>query len=202
MKRSGTLHFVTLAERVRQHLGQDHRYAHVVRTARAAELLAAKHGVDTGKARIAGMLHDLARLYTAARLIDECEMRQMPIDAFAREHPIVLHAPLSARLAEESFAVHDPAILSAIAKHTVADATMSSLDCVLYLADGLEPGRTFTDRAALWALAERDLAAAMRAMIASSMRYLMKKGLPVAPETAAAARAFGLPEEEVSPSLN
>lgn len=196
------MHFATLSARVRQHLGQDHRYAHVVRTARAAELLAAKHGVDTTKARVAGMLHDLARLYTATRLIDECEMRQMPIDAFAREHPIVLHAPLSARLAEESFGVHDPAILSAIAKHTVADAAMSSLDCVLYLADGLEPGRDFSDRAELWAIAERDLSAGMRAMIGASMRYLTKKGLPVAPETAAAARAFGLPEEEVSPSLN
>jgi predicted HD superfamily hydrolase involved in NAD metabolism len=195
------LHFATLAARVRQHLGQHHRYAHVVRTARAAERLAYKHAVSTPKARVAGMLHDLARLYTAARLIDECEMRQMPIDDFAREHPIVLHAPLSARLAEESFGVHDAEVLSAIAKHTVADAEMSALDCVLYLADGLEPGRDFPDRAQLWALAEQDLAAAMKAMIASSMRYLNKKGLPVAPETAAAARAFGLKEEEVSPSL-
>ena len=196
------MHYTNLAERVRQHLGQRHRYAHVVRTARAAELLAARHGIDTSKARVAGMLHDLARLYTAARLIDECEMRQMPIDAFARAHPVVLHAPLSARIAEESFGVHDREVLSAISKHTIADAVMSPLDCVLYLADCLEPGRDFHDRAQLWAICERDLAAGMRATLASSMRYLTKKGLPIAPETAAAARAFGLGVEEVSPSLN
>lgn len=147
------------------------------------------------------MLHDLARLYTPARLIDECEMRQMPIDAFARNHPIVLHAPLSARIAEESFGVHDVEVLSAISKHTIADAVMSPLDCVLYLADGLEPGREFNDRLEIWERAERDLALGMKAMLESSMRFLAKKGLPLAPETAAAARTFRVHEEEVSPSL-
>lgn len=175
---------------MRAHLDQKHRYEHVVRVARCAELLAGKHGLNTSKARLAGMLHDLARLYPANRLLAECELRQMTIDAFERQNPIVLHARLGAHIAEEAFSVHDAEVLSAIEKHTVGAAAMSPLDCVLYLADGLEPGRSFPEREHLWKLAQDDLGRAMLATIRSTMRYLETRGLTPAPQTAAAAAAF------------
>jgi predicted HD superfamily hydrolase involved in NAD metabolism len=157
-----------------------------------SENLARIHGADPGKARIAGMLHDLARLYSAERLLAESERRGVEIDEFSRANPIVLHAPLSARLAQDDFGVNDPEILSSIAKHTLGSAEMGPLDCILYLADGLEPGREYEGRAELAALAERDLRAAMRATIASSLRYLSQRRLPLAPQTAAAMKTFGL----------
>ncbi|MCL5258511.1 MAG: bis(5'-nucleosyl)-tetraphosphatase (symmetrical) YqeK, partial [Firmicutes bacterium] len=129
----------------------------------------------------------------APRLLDECALRKMPVDAFERRNPIVLHARLSAELARERFGVTDPAVLSAIAKHTVGAGSMSALDCILYLADGLEPGRNFPQRAQLARLAERDLAAAMRATLLSTMQHLKERGIPASPETMAAAAAFALP---------
>lgn len=189
--------FAQIAARVRAHLGQEHRYEHCVRVARMAENLARIHGADPAKARLAGMLHDLARLYTGERLLRECEERGVPVDGYSREHPVVLHAPLSARLADDEFGVHDPEVLSAIAKHTLADGDMSVLDCVLYLADGLEPGRTFAARDDLAQLAERDLYEAMRATIRSSLRYLTERRLPVAAQTAAAMKTFGVEADSV-----
>ncbi len=157
-----------------------------------AENLARIHGADARKARTAGMLHDLARLYSEERLLRECARLRVPVGDFERAHPIVLHAPLSAALAQAEFAVNDPELLSAIAKHTLAAGEMSALDCVVYLADGLEPGRDYPERAQLAALAERDLAAAMRATIGSSLRYLRSKQLPLAPQTAAAMKTYGV----------
>jgi predicted HD superfamily hydrolase involved in NAD metabolism len=162
----------------------------VVRVARAAELLAQRHGLDARKARIAGMLHDLARLYSGPQLIRECTQRRIPIDAFAAEHPIVLHAPLGAALAREAFAIDDPQILSAIEKHTLAAESMSDLDCALYLADGLEPGRTFEARSTLWGLALRDLRSATAAVLENSVDYLRRSGNAVAPQTLAALRTI------------
>ena len=179
------------ARAVRAALAQRHRYAHVLRVARFAERLARAHGLDAGAARTAALLHDLARLYASDRLLRECAERGMAIDAFERGNPVVLHARLGAELARERFGVDDPDVLSAIRKHTLADAVMSPLDKVVYLADGLEPGRDFADRAALAALAFRDLDAAMRAMLASSTTYLLERGLAVAPQSLAAAGAFG-----------
>ena len=177
---------------MRDELAQEHRYAHVVRVARLAERLALAHRVEPYRARLAGMLHDLARLYSAERLLLECAARRLSIEPFEAANPVVLHARLSAELARERYGVDDPGILSAIRKHTVAAEVMSPLDAVVYLADGLEPGREFAGRAALAALAFRDLRAGMRAVLASSIVYTERRGLTVAPQTLAAARTYGL----------
>lgn len=197
---------IDLLHRLRAHLGQERRYAHSVRVARCAELLAQRHAIDSRKARLAGLLHDLARLYSSAELIAQCEARGMPIEAHERQHPTLLHARLGAVIARESFGVEDPEVLSAIEKHTTAAAEMSPLDACIYLADSLEPGRTFPERAALWALALRDLGAAMREVLLLTFALLARKGLPVAPSSLAAARRLGAtwpaPGEEVRASAS
>jgi predicted HD superfamily hydrolase involved in NAD metabolism len=178
--------FVLAARRVRDHIGQRHRYTHIVGVARTAEALARAHGVDAGQARIAGLLHDLARLYPGERLLRECTERGLAIDAFEQANPIVLHARLGAELARDWFGIDDEAILSAIRKHTLAAATMSPLDEILYLADGLEPGRDYLGRAEMLALAFDDLGAATAAHLTESLNYYRERKLTPAPQTLAA----------------
>ncbi|HEY6326068.1 MAG TPA: bis(5'-nucleosyl)-tetraphosphatase (symmetrical) YqeK [Candidatus Cybelea sp.] len=199
--------FSKLLRRVRKHLHQDDRYAHSVRVARSAGALAQRHGADASKARLAGLLHDLARLYPAARLLGECEKRGLRIDDFERAHPVLLHARLGAALARDQFGIDDPDVLSAIEKHTTAAGEMSPLDCVVYLADSLEPARKFAERPALWQIALLDLAEAMRETLALAIRHHERKGLALAPPTLAAAALFGadsepaeLPEVQASAS--
>lgn len=186
---------------MRAFLDQDHRYAHVIRVARAADLLAQRHGADAERARTAGLLHDLARLHSASALLAECERRGIAVDAFARRHPVVLHAPLGAAYAREFFDIDDPQILSAIEKHTVGALEMSELDCIVYLADGLEPGRAFPEREALWNLALRDLRAATIETMRNSVAYLERTGGEVAPVTLAALREHRTTEGSL-PSLS
>jgi predicted HD superfamily hydrolase involved in NAD metabolism len=114
----------------------------------------------------------------------------MPIDAFERRHPIVLHARLGAEIAQERFGIGDPAVLSAIRNHTVAAAGMSRLDTIVYLADGLEPGRDYPERDAFESLAFRDLEEAMRVVLRSTLGYLGGRGLEAAPQTLAALEAL------------
>ena len=189
------LDFVRAARGVREHLAQRHRWEHTLRMTRIAERLATAHGADARRARIAGLLHDLARLYSPERLLAECTERGLAIDAFERQNPIVLHARLGAELAREMFGVDDAATLSAIRKHTLAAEAMSTLDAVLFLADALEPGRDYPERAALLDLAFRDLDAAMRAVLGSTLAYLRSRGLTPAPQTLAAVDLFTAPHQ-------
>jgi predicted HD superfamily hydrolase involved in NAD metabolism len=178
--------FVRAARRVRDHIGQRHRYVHILSVARTAARLAWAHGEDPARARTAGLLHDLARLYPAERLLRECAERGMPTDAFERANPVVLHARLGAELARDWFGVSDEAILSAIRKHTVAAATMSHLDEILYLADGLEPGREYAGRADMLALAFDDLAAAIAAHLTEALAHQRAREMIPAPQMLAA----------------
>lgn len=188
------------ARAVRAHLAQDHRYGHTLRVARLGARLARHHGIDPLQARLAGLYHDLARLYTSERLIAECSARGMPIDPFERANPIVLHARLGAELAREQFAVRDEAILSAIRNHTVAAEAMTPLDAIVYLADALEPGRDYPERAAFADLAAGDLDAAMRAVLASTIGYLRERKLSIAPQTLAAAATYTQRTRENTPA--
>ena len=135
-----------------------------------------RHGVSAGKARLAGMLHDLARLYSAERLIAESQLRGFTISGAERDHPTLLHARLGAALARELFGVKDAEVLSAIEKHTTGADEMSPLDCVVYLADSLEPHRSFAEREELWQLALHDLRAATReTMRLSAVHHARKR---------------------------
>jgi predicted HD superfamily hydrolase involved in NAD metabolism len=114
----------------------------------------------------------------------------MPVDDFERRNPIVLHARLGAELARERFGVDDPQILSAIRRHTVAAADMTPLDAIVYLADGLEPGRRFADREVLERTAFLDLDAAMAGLLRSTLAYMAARGLDIAPQTHAALATY------------
>jgi HD superfamily phosphohydrolase YqeK len=67
---------------------------------------------------------------------------------------------------------------------------MSPLDAIVYLADGLEPGRDYPERAGFLELAFRDLDAAMVAVIENSLAYLRSRGLAAAPPTLDALAAY------------
>ncbi len=157
-----------------------------------------RHGIDAARARTAGMLHDVARMWPASRLLEEALGRGYPVDDFERRNPIVLHAPLGATIAAERFAVRDPEVAAAIAAHTLGAAEMSPLAQVLYLADALEPGRDYPERRQLWELAMRDLDAAMYATLERTLAYSRSRGFEIAPRTKAALDTFSRMKGKVS----
>jgi len=112
------------------------------------------HGADPRKARLAGLLHDLARLYSPERLV--ARMRSPWSSDRNRRAPAsnALGTRSSVprlRATDLGFAIRH--VLSAIEKHTTAAREMSPLYCIVYLADSLEPNRSFPERADLWRLA-------------------------------------------------
>jgi HD superfamily phosphohydrolase YqeK len=86
--------------------------------------------------------------------------------------------------------VTDETVLQAIRRHTLAAPDMSRLDAILYLADGLEPGRAFGGRAGYEALAFQDLDAALAAVLRSGIAHLRRSGLEAAPQTLAALATY------------
>jgi predicted HD superfamily hydrolase involved in NAD metabolism len=65
----------------------------------------------------------------------------LPIDPVDQSNPHLLHAKVSALVAQQEFQVDDPEVLAAIADHTLGRPQMAPLSCVVFLADSLEPGR-------------------------------------------------------------
>lgn len=174
--------FLAMCAAVRSRLDEP-RFRHVVGVARTADRLAARYGVSTVKARVAAMLHDIARLWKADALFAYATKYGLPVTDTVRKAPVLMHAPVGALVARHEFGITDSDVLGAIARHTVASAGMSDLEKVLYVADSIEPGRIFPQRASLEAAAFRSLDGGMLACVRASMDHLTARRIAVAQET-------------------
>jgi predicted HD superfamily hydrolase involved in NAD metabolism len=159
------------------------RYRHCAGVARMAERLAARHGASTFKARIAGIVHDVARLWKDVELLAYAAEHGIPVSTEAEAAPVLLHASVGADVARREFGIDDPETLRAIEHHTVAAPGMSDLDKVVYLADTFEPSRKYPARAALESAAFRSLDEGMLASVKASMDHLAARNIKVAKET-------------------
>lgn len=117
------------------------RIQHILRVEQTATQLAREHCLDPGKAAQAGLLHDLAKYFKPARLLEIARSKGLELTSVDEANPHLLHAGVSAVVAHDRFGVADPEILAAIANHTLGRPGMDLLSCVVFLADSLEPGR-------------------------------------------------------------
>jgi HD superfamily phosphohydrolase YqeK len=130
--------------------------------------------------RGAGMLHDVLRDEDPERLLPLVphNLRDMVPDA--------LHAPAAAaRLRDEG--VEDDDLLLAVALHPVGSRKWGVLGRHLYLADFLEPGRSFRAgwRAELRERVPAETGFVLREVVRARIEWAMEQGHPIHPETAA-----------------
>jgi nicotinate-nucleotide adenylyltransferase len=160
------------------------RLDHTMMTVREAISLAAKHGADPRKARLAAILHDCIKLPNR-ELLEYCETNGYELSADERANPYLIHSRLGAELAETEFGVTDPEVLNAIRRHTLGQVGMSLLDKIIYVADKIEPSREYEGVAEMREEAYRDIDSAMLLVMKHSADYTAASGRQVNPSTRA-----------------
>ena len=121
------------------------KYVHSLGVAETAGRLAVRYGYDENKAYLAGLVHDYAKNLPVADLITMSEKERLLDDESELMMPEVLHAPVGAYLIKRELDIQDPEILQAVRCHTLGAAEMSLLDEIIYVADMIEPNRTFAE---------------------------------------------------------
>jgi len=149
------------------------RYEHSLRVSETATALAERFGADTDQARLAGLLHDSARDLPNNILLQMAQAFGIVMNDVEKIEPVLLHAPLGAKIAQVEYGVSDIAILQAISLHTTGGPYMALLDKIIYVADVIEPGRSFPGVDELRLLAQKDLDTALLAAYDHSLRYLL-----------------------------
>jgi predicted HD superfamily hydrolase involved in NAD metabolism len=165
-----------IRERVRRELSPE-RFRHTEGVVRTAEQLALRHGADPEKARLAAWIHDVAREWEWARLVDTA--RRFEVEPAFFDVPAVLHGPVAAGLAREWFGVDDEDIRNAIRYHTSGRVGMTRLEMVLCLADAIEPGRRYPGVDRLRTVAEEDLERALAESFDATLTYLIAQRAPI-----------------------
>ena len=151
----------------------DRRLSHSIFTAYAARQLARRHQLNEDAAALAGILHDCAKCMTLPQLQTIAKEHRLLLDKETMQSANLLHGPVGAVLAESTYGVHNPNVLSAIACHTMGKVGMLPLDMVLYLADKIEPSRrSYPALEETRILANVSLIAAMHQSLLSTIDYL------------------------------
>ncbi len=159
------------------------RYRHSLGVCSEAVKLAKRYGADENKAYTAGLLHDCAKGMSIDEQINECHKRGVELDNIMLKCPAVIHAPLGAAVAADEYGINDSEILEAIRYHTTAKADMTTLDKIIYLADMIEPSRSFDGVELLRKTAYEDLDTAVLEAIRQSIFFNLKKNAVIHPKT-------------------
>ena len=152
------------------------RYQHSLSTGRTAEKLCIKFGLDSDKGFLAGLIHDIAREYDDAEIIDICKGKGEKVSKYELEYPVLLHGKAGAAVLREKFSISDEEILDAVRVHTTGSSGMSSMAKVLFVADYIEPCRKHITDEYVESLENSCLDTMVKTVLESIIDYMKSKG--------------------------
>ncbi|MDV2990817.1 MAG: hypothetical protein N4J56_000471 [Chroococcidiopsis sp. SAG 2025] len=173
-----------------EHVPQS-RIDHILRVEQMAVELAEHHRQNGEKAAMSGLMHDLAKYFKPAKLLEMARAEGLEIDPVMELHPHLLHADVSAIVARDTFGVQDEEVLQAIANHTLGRPEMTELSCIVFLADSIEPGRGDTpELQALRQMSYQNLPQAVWRTCDYSLKFLIETHCLIHPRTIATRNWF------------
>lgn len=119
------------------------RYLHTLSVANLTYDIALRNGLNTSKALIASLLHDIAKEM-------DIETQNRILNTYFPHHeqfpPFAIHQYVGAIIANQEFYITDEEVLDAIRYHASGKPNMSPLGKILYAADKIEPRRMYDSK--------------------------------------------------------
>ena len=114
------------------------------------------YGIDVEKAKITGILHDVAKEIPKEEQIDIAKKYNIELDEIEKMQGSLLHAKVGAEIAKRDFDCTED-IYNAIKCHTTGKENMTILEKILFMADATGQDRTWGDTEYLYNLAKTDI---------------------------------------------
>lgn len=162
------------------------RIPHVRGVVTTAAQLAERYAPqEVTRVRLAGWIHDVAKGWSDAQLLDYAEAHDLPITPVERAAPMLLHGAVGYALAAERFDLDDPLLREACALHTTGAPGMSLPAKIIFVADLSEPTRKKKRARKLRREMQHSLDSAVLLAVGSVLRYLVKKQRVIDPRAVA-----------------
>ncbi|MBO0461164.1 MULTISPECIES: bis(5'-nucleosyl)-tetraphosphatase (symmetrical) YqeK [Enterococcus] len=170
-----------LMQKVQMRMSEQ-RFKHVLGVEQTAIALAEKYGCSPEKASIAALTHDYAkeRPDDEFKLVIERDHFDPELLAYGNA---IWHGLVGASFVERELGITDEEILQAIRVHTTGAAEMSLLDKIIYVADYIEPGRSFPGVKEARELAMIDLDEAVAFETKHTLAHLIAQEQQIYPKT-------------------
>lgn len=178
------MNIVDMKKKLKESLAYN-RYVHSIGVMDECEKLALHYNADVNKAKIAGLLHDCAKNISQSKKENLLEKYEIVLDEIQKQSHALVHSILGMYVAIEDYNVDDEEILNAIYWHTTGRAGMTLLEKIVFIADYIEPARTFDITEEVRKNAYEDIEQAIVLSADSTIRFLQDQKKLVHPFTLA-----------------
>lgn len=163
-----------IIEYIEGHMTEKRRI-HTYAVVEEAKKLSRRYGEDMEKVELAALFHDFFRGVPEKSL--NAYVRQFGLDPVYLDNANLAHSKIAAFIMEREYHIKDQDILNAVRFHTTGRANMSKLEKIIYLADAIEPNRSYPGIEEIRELAYQKLEDACLAALTHSIEYISCKGL-------------------------
>ncbi|MHB1452538.1 MAG: nicotinate (nicotinamide) nucleotide adenylyltransferase [Saccharofermentanales bacterium] len=167
------------------------RLVHSLNTMKESVRLGRLYGASLEKCAVAGLLHDCTKhnksgMFTFEEMgfINGNHAETIGIPAE------IEHAYSGSVYAQRNFGIEDEEILNAIKFHTTSRPDASRVEKIVFIADKIEPGRTFHRIDEIREIAYRNLDDGLRECLIDIILHLGQTGKTVHPDTVAALKSL------------
>lgn len=168
-----------LIEQIKKDLKEilsEKRYIHSLGVMEMAGELAKIHNEDIETAKIAGLLHDIAKEMPKEEMLKYVKENNIETNKIERINTAILHGKIGADIARKRYGVSKQ-IQDAIKYHTTTSPEMDTLAKIVYVADKTEMNRKSEDYDIEYErkLAKKDLDAVIIYIIDANIKSLIDK---------------------------
>ena len=150
------------------------RKVHTYGVVNTAIELAKQYGCDVYKAELAALFHDLYRSIPVNVL--NYHVKHLELDKKYMDNPNLAHGKIAAEMIQRDFDITDEDVINAVSYHTTGRPNMSLLEKVIYIADAVEPNRSYPGVNDLRRVVKEDLDKAILMSLSRTIDYVSSEG--------------------------
>ena len=134
----------------------DSRYNHSISVMNMCEALASKYNVNVKKAKLVGLMHDMAKDMTKEEKIQYVKNNNIECSLIEEKIVEILHGKIAADICKKKYQFEEE-MCTAIKYHTTGKENMTLLEKILFIADKIDETRNYEGVEDLRELAFEDL---------------------------------------------
>ena len=171
------INLIVFMEQEARQLLDDYRFNHSRNVALLAWDLSVNYGLDSHKAYLAGICHDLCKNLKDNELIRLAQKDGGSISKLEKKKPGLLHARAAAVQLKRKYSITDDDVLDAVRFHTTGQQDMGPLAKVIYIADKLESSRNNVDSGIRSLIYNTDIETLFSAVLGNTVTQLKARQL-------------------------
>ncbi len=191
-KTYSTLSSAEIVAKEKSNMTED-RFEHCIGVSKTAKKLAELNQYDEDKAALAGFIHDYAKQVSVEEYREVIKTKGFDQDLLNWNRSI-WHGIVGTYFIQRDLKITDSEILTAVRRHTTADVEMTTLDKIVFMADYIEPGRSFPGVEEARKITYANLDKGVGYQLAHTLEFLIEKRNKIYPRTLDAYNVWGIKE--------